>query len=271
MAVRKVIAGKDKGLKRMAEETSVFKNKTLLIVAVVIAIVVAILYNWRIEQVRRAGEGETIKVLKLRNSVASGEVLSVDDLEEVSIETRFAGNMGSLVKATRQEIAGSKLTQAVKGGEYLFWSQIGGDRAQNPSHTLESKCVAFTLPISNPPGMFLSIGDKIELIGQLAIPGEGLQSCRIIEGVKVLAIGGVTTRTKRIGGKSRKLSRGNQRNYRTVTIEVTRDAALRLDAILSHVREPVRINVLPPSDYADINIKPKVSPRLRNLGVKKNR
>ena len=253
----------------MAEQSPPVQNKTLLIVAVVVALVVVIIHNWHISQVRRAAKGETIKLLAFTRNIKAGERIDESDLKVQEVETRFAEGLGDVVKESPGQVRGYTLNQPVQLDLFVRWSHILGDPSNRPSRGIREKMEGFTLPVDprSAPGTILSVGDRVALIGHLAVRGGRARAYRIIEGVKVLEIGGLAGRSRRVGGGARRSGEQGQRSYRSLTIEVTDQTALQLHDVLSHVQGSVRVVVLSPSESDRFGDKPEVLDALRGLGA----
>ena len=62
----------------MAEQAPAIQSKRLLVVALILAGVVVFIYNVHVNQVRKAGRGKMIQLLKFRRDMDSGEEEEVD-------------------------------------------------------------------------------------------------------------------------------------------------------------------------------------------------
>ena len=241
----------------MAEQAPPARNKTLLLVALLLGGLAVVIYLFHIHQVRNASRGETKYVLVFRRTIPAGDAIEEKDLAIQRIETQYANSLGDVVaEGAEREVDGSRLEavgrvvqQDVSRGQWLRWSHITGRSGKAPSYSIRKGMEAFTLAIDprTAPGTILSVDDRVVLIGKISVKGQPPKSYRIIEGVRVLAIGGVAgyaeKRTSRRGG----LMRRGQRSYRSLTVEVTPEIAEKLDAVLSHVQGSVRVTVLSPN------------------------
>ena len=241
------------------EQAPAVQNKGLLITALVLGLLVVLVYNWHIGEVRRAGIGETVMLLAPKRSLEPGEKLDPKDLRIIRVETHFREGIGSNVVSgtTPEELKDEVLSRGVQRGRFLRWGDITGHQEQAMSEVLRKDMEAFTLKIesSESPGQMLRQGDRIVVMGTLAIGGKAPKSFRIIEGVKVVSVGGLavagTAGRTRSGSSARAM-----RSYRSIGIQVDRDTALQLHNIVPLVIGNLRVNVLSPKDKGNKYVDP---------------
>ena len=252
----------------MAEETPAVRNKGLLITALVLAALVVVIYNWHVAKVRSEAEGETVRLLMFSRNMEAGEPIGDGDLVIRKFEKRISTGLGDVVEGNEpSDFRLSVVQQPVPLGDWLRWSHIRGEQTRRASGAIRPGTESFTIAVEPrmAPGTICSVGDKVVLLGKISLGGAPLKSYRIIEGVRVLAIGGVGTQPPPVPGKRRSVRRTGQRSYRSLTIETTPETALQLDNVLSHVQGPLRINVLSPADDQNTSEKPRVAETLRKL------
>ncbi|HUU60089.1 MAG TPA: hypothetical protein VMZ50_11140, partial [Phycisphaerae bacterium] len=102
------------------------------------------------------------------------------------------------------------------------------------------------------------------LIGIISLGSQPPQSYRIIESVRVFAIGGQGVKETVQTARGFKITDRGQRSYRSITVEVPPTESLVLNDVLSHVSGGVRVLLLP-SDYKPGGKPGQVSKELRNL------
>jgi len=240
----------------MAEQAPPARNTTLLLIALLLGGVVVAIYLFNIRQVRRSSRGQTKYVLVFRRTIPAGDAIEEKDLEIRRIETQYADSLGDVVTGDTERLVdgyrpakGSVLQQDVSRDQWLRWSHITGLSGKAPSHAIRKGREAFTLAIDprTAPGTILSVDDRVVLIGKISVKGRPLKSYRILEGVRVLAIGGVAGHAQEKTRRRSSLTRRGQRSYRSLTLEVTQEIAEQLDAVLSHVQGSVRVTVLSPN------------------------
>ena len=69
----------------MAEETQGVQNKGLLLIALILGLVVAVVYNLHIAQVKRAQRGTMVHLLRYRRAMEAGDVVKADDVDRKSV------------------------------------------------------------------------------------------------------------------------------------------------------------------------------------------
>lgn len=254
----------------MAEDKPGVKNKGLLIASVVVGLIVVLLYNYQINQVRKAGRGESVEVLAFTQSRDAGERIEKGFFKRVRVDLDFIDGLGDVINLrdnSESEIIGEKLKVRVQAGLFLRWGHIQGYQGERASATIRDGMESFTVDIDPrlAPGMMLSIGDNVALLGIVRVQGKKTGTRRIIEPVRVLAIGGVTAKT--LSGRSirNKPTGVAQRTFRSLVIEVMPDTAVRLNNILTHVEGPIRVDVLSPNASGWGSDKPKILQELRDL------
>ena len=253
------------------QESQTVKNKGLLVTAVVLGVLVVFVYNWHISSVRDAGIGEKVKMLVFNRTMEAGEKIEMSDLEVKPVETHFMESIGSNVifGVTPKELEGEVLSQKVQRGRFLRWDDILGHGQKSPTHLLDEGTESFQISIQprESPGQMLRVGDRIVLLGVLAPPGKKVSTYRIIEGVKVVSIGGMAASPTTGRNKPGERRYGSiMRSYRTIGIQVTPETATELNNVLTHLLRDLRIDVMAHKDKKKfVEKKIEVTPELRGL------
>ena len=233
------------------EQSSGVQNKGLLITALVLGVLVVLVYNWHIGQVRQAGIGETVELLVLKRNMESGEKVEDTDLKVVRTETHFKEGIGQNVIFNTKpgDLKDEVLSRRVLRGRFLRWEDFVGHEPDPNSEGLEEGKESFQITIEprESPGQMLRVGDRVALLGILALGGgKPLKTYRILDGAKVVSIGGIasgptrtTSRTRGSSGYTRA-----QRTYRTIGIELDKKTVLKLNDVLTRLVGSLRIDVL---------------------------
>lgn len=246
------------------------KNKGLLVTALILGVVVVLVYNWHINQVRQAGIGETVRMLAPKRSMEAGEKLEVSDLKVISVETNFKDGLGSnfIFNTRPEELKDEELSRRVQRGRFLRWDDILGHGTLSPAENLSKGMESFQISIEprESPGQMLRVGDRVVLMGVLAPPGMPVTTYTIIKGVKVVSIGGMAGDT----GGSRAGARSGytrvMRSYRTLGIEVRPETAVALSNIMTHLLGQLRVDVISHKNKSDyVKKKILVLPELSKL------
>ncbi len=240
-------------------------SKQLLLVAIILAAIVAVIYNVRITQIQSASKGETVELIRVVRDMQAGEKIRPKDVETVEVSAEFVKGLDNYMKADEMDTAlTSTLYQPVLKGRWLKYEHTVSTARPNPSQRIRPGMVTYTLAIDprQGPGEILSVGDRVSVLGMLVVGDKPLQAYRIIEDLKVIEIGGVTF-SDRLARPGKRQKTG-QRQYRKITVEVTADVSLQLANVLSHVRGNVWLEVRNPTAGSRIK-KPQINSKLRDL------
>jgi hypothetical protein len=104
----------------------------------------------------------------------------------------------------------------------------------------------------------------VNIVGVLAIQGSTLKHMRIIEGVRVLAIGGAGLMEAKGGERASKAAPA--RNYRNITVELAKDVSLEFKNVLTHVSGDCSIELLS-SRVAKSPAFGRINPLLKDLAA----
>jgi len=241
----------------MAEEAPGIQNKGLLLVAIVLAAIVVGVYKWRMWAMESAREGDKVKVLRVRTNMDAGARLTEKDLYIVEVDAKELPNLGNIVTADKiNSVKAYALVGPVKKDQFLYWQNLlGGGEDYSP---IEPGMVGKTLTVDPKctPGELLRVGAKVNVLGMLPRPEGGMASQRIIEGLKVLAIGGKMGRgTEMPTGKSAYGEYGIQ-TYQMITVMVTPEVSLQLDNIKTWVQGEFGLELANPTEGPDRRGRP---------------
>jgi len=106
------------------------------------------------------------------------------------------------------------------------------------------------------------------LVGLLPM-GSSLKTFRIMEGVRVLAIGGEGIQPSR-GVDDPAPSRRAARSYRSITVEVSKDVSLEFANVLTHVSGSPWVELISSRDRSDRNFG-RINPLLKDLAKQPSR
>ncbi len=244
---------------------SPFASKQLLVVALVLAAIVAVIYNVRIVQIRSESKGDTIELIYVVRDMQAGEKIRPKDIETVEVSAEVAKRLDNYMTSNDMDTAlANTLYQPVLKGRLLKSEHMYTSTRDNPSEKIKSGMVTYTLKIDprQGPGEILSVGDRVSVLAMLTVGSKPLQAYRIIKDVKVIEIGGVTFSDQL--ARPGKRQKTGQRQYRKITVEVSPDVSLQLANVLSHVRGNVWLEVRNPTAGKPTG-KPQINSQLRNL------
>jgi len=228
-----------------AEEVPQFRNKGLLLVAVILGGVVVIIYHVHINRVRASLEGKRIMLLKYTRSMTAGEKIDRKDLIEESIRRDDAMALGNVMESENQSFAvGRRLRLGVNQGEWVQWNHVTG-RPQGMAKEIGEGMVGIVLQLDarTSPGPLCRPGDRVNILGRLQIsPDQPPRIFRIIQNVEVLSTGAET-----IIGETMEVDRRTPGSYRSVAIEVTKEVSKQLYTLFYMAQGSLWLEVLPPN------------------------
>ncbi|HOF17401.1 MAG TPA: RcpC/CpaB family pilus assembly protein [Phycisphaerae bacterium] len=233
----------------MEDKAPTIRNKWLLLTALALGAVVVILYNYHIAAVRMEARGDNVVVLRYTRLMNPGEKIAEKEIEEVEIPRWVARGMANVVeKKDKEAILDKNVNQRVSKGDYVYWTHTTRDDGTRPSTLIAEGMVAFPVQI-NPlesPGTILRAGDRVTLIGRLNVEGQPEKSYVIVQAVKVLGVGGKGPEEVEGDPARRTAGDGGQRAYRSIMIEMLPDESVKLQDVLTHVKNNPRVLVRNP-------------------------
>jgi len=244
-----------------AEETPGIQNKGLLVVAAVLGLVVVVIYNIHIQDVRKAGRGKTVALLQYARDLEGGETLTRKDIELVRVPKESAQPLGNVVDEDNKDYAvGSKINQDVQKGQWVLWGHVTAGRPRRPLQPKKGwVAVSVEVDPKTVPGELVWVGSRVNIVAMLPVRGQPPSAKRVIEAVRVLAVGGRTYTNESGSRKQRPAT-----SYRAITIEVKKDVSLKLQNVLSHKSGNIRLELRNPDDSLPPGAE-EISPELESL------
>jgi len=249
------------------EPVPAFYNKKLLVVALVLAAIVVVVYQVHINQVRKAGQPQRVTLLQYLRDMAAEEIIDRKYLEERTAEQSVAVALRDPVEAGKiDDILGEQLNHPVQRGDWVHYSDVTKFNVRKPSAKLGKGRVAMTIPVdpSRTPGEMLRTEDRVDLLGRLSVNNQPTKTYRIIQGLKVLAIGG-RWEEEELSAEPARRAAAALRSYGSVTVEVLPKTSEQLADVLSRVEGRCWIDLRNSSDKPTESDM-QVNPELRNLG-----
>jgi len=214
----------------MAEEQNAGgQNLWLLLVSLGLGLIVVVIYNVHIWNVRNSYKGQQIELISLARDVDRGERLRAEDLEVRTVPKQYQESLGTVVMGDDLSFAiGQQVNTSLEKGRWLLYDYITGGGDPNPVKLkVGHVAVGVTLDTKKIVGDILHPNDRVNVFG--SING---RMYWILKGVTVLAVGG--------GGDNAKLEKASTsarapRSYNSITIELREEVALQLQNLLTHV------------------------------------
>ncbi len=245
-------------------EATPAQNWRTLLIAILLGLVVAVIYNVHIRQVRQEGKGDLVTVLKVNKDLNVGDQLKPEFIDDVQVRAEFAKDMKMLLKSDESYVKDAKrvLNVPLKRDAYLTWDLMEQiDMSRRPSASISEGMVAVPMQLDPKglPGELLRPGDHVNIIGIVNVGGK-LATYRIIEGVRVLEVGYRVEKDKSAGG-ARAMDVGLT-NYREIGIELSLATSLEFKSVLTHAMN-VSVEVRNPEDKFPAN--PQINKDLKAL------
>jgi len=236
----------------MPEEAPAVQNWRLLIVACVLGLVVMVVYNLHISKVRRESQKEQVTAFRYDRNLDSGDVVADEDLIRVKIPRDFAESIGRLLEEDEKDTlaVNQKISRDVSKDDFAMAGHFTMIGQTGPAYDLDQDKVQITIPVDSKkaPGRVLRIGNHVNILGMLPTKQGTYKMYRIIEWLKVVAIGGQTDRRAASGSGSRNTAESGVRSYSTITVEVNRrepDVSLQWGNLQTYLRGPAVIEICP--------------------------
>ena len=226
----------------MAEEQNAGgQNLWLLLVSLGLGLVVVVIYNVHIYNVRTAARGKTILCLAVKRDLADGDIIKDEDLDTRVIPKQYEESLATVVRGADREFAvGQSVNQPIEKGRWLLWEHITGGVVGPTGGKPRKGHVATAIAIDSrlSPGDILVPNDRVNILGQI-----GGKVYRIIKGVRVLAVGGRGDE----GGANTKVRVGKApTSYRSVTVEMPEDISPKWANVHTHVNGDCWVEIIPP-------------------------
>ena len=220
----------------MAEEIPAIRNKKLLVVALILAAIVVVIYNVHITQVRKAGRGQMVDLLKFRNDMDTGQVVTKKNIRVEQVDRMYYKSLGNVVARKDYDlVVGSVMNQSARKDQFVKYAHVTATEGGGPASRLGKNMVAVSLEIDprNVPGDILRVYDRVNILAKLSVSKGRLKTYRVIKSVRVLAVGGRGEQTKRISNRGARTA-SMPRSYRSITVEIPEKISLELSNVLSH-------------------------------------
>ena len=235
----------------MPEEAPAVQNWRLLIVACVLGLVVMVVYNLHIGKVRKGSQKEQVTAFRYSRNLDVGDVVTDDDLTRVQIAKDFAESIGRLLEENEKDTlaVNQRINRDVSKDDFATTGHFTIEESPGPAAGLDEDSVQITIPVDSKkvPGRVLRIGNHVNILGMLPSKAGPYKIYRIIEWLKVVAIGGQTDRKAASGG-GRSTAESGVRTYNTITVEMRRkdpDVSLMWGNLQTYLRGPAIIEICP--------------------------
>ena len=252
----------------MPEEAPAVQNWRLLIVACVLGLVVMVVYNLHISKVRRGTQKEQVTAFRYDRNLDYGDIVADEDLIRVKIPRDFAEGLGRLLEENEKDTLAvdRKIYRDVSKDDFAMPGHFTRVKNAGTSESLKPDMVHMTISVDSKkaPGRVLRIGNHVNILGMLPTKQGTYKMYRIIEWLKVVAIGGQTDRRGSSGGRKDTAEQG-VRSYNNITVNVKRtkpDVSLQWHNLETYLRGPAVIEICPSEHPPRDDVKGKIAEEL---------
>jgi len=183
--------------------------------------------------------------------IRAGEIVRAEDIIMVQIRKGFAECIGNLLTLEDSDIIAvdKRIYRDVSKDEFVTTKHFERPNDLRPDYDTPEGEVQITIRVDpeKTSGTVLRIGYHVNILGMLPTKEGAYKTYRIIEWLKVVAIGGHTGRTDSLGGSATTAKRG-ARPYKTITVEVQRkdpDVSLQWSNLQTYLQGPATIEICP--------------------------
>ena len=255
----------------MPEEAPAVQNWRLLVVACVLGLVVMVVYNLHISKVRRGSQKEQVTAFRYDRNLDTGDTVADEDLIRVQIPRDFAESIGRLLEEDEKDTlaVNQKINRDVSKDDFAMAGHFSNTPSIGPAGGLTVDEVQITIAIDSKktPGKALRIGNYVNILGVLPTKQGTYMTYRIVEWLKVVAIGGQTNQRSTSGG-SRNTAALGVRAYSTITVEVKRrnpDLSVEWSNLETHLRGPAIIEIAPSKHPPKKGMEGVIAPELKEF------
>jgi len=219
----------------------------VLVAGMALAAMAGIFLYWRFQEARfRNRIGRPVSLLRFERDMAQGERIDLDrDLSMANVSRNLADGLGDVVViGTADEMKmyrGETLNRNVAKGQFLTVSMLVRAAKPPPWDSMRSPTnVAVEIRLSTPSGL-LRPGDRVNLIAR--VPGKDgrVRPVRVIEDVRVLAVGGRAHDGAEIEEDANSPSPWV---WGRITIELTPQDSLDLHKVLAYLDQGLSVELL---------------------------
>ncbi len=240
----------------MAEESQGVQNKWLLVVAAILGIIVAIVYNVDRNRAIRIAEGAKKRVLVYKVDIKANQRVPAKNLTVRTVDAKTIETMNLMTEKDMGAIVNQPIRQDVKQNDYVAWSHVTRSPEENPSYSIsnDDDMVRISVPIDSvtSPGRDLRPNDRINLVGLFeVVPGKP-SSYWAVANVRVLEAGGIGVKDVGAQAAGKNAPRGS-RSYRAVALEVPLGVHLKLVNLTTHLLGSFQVQVRSPGAVYSID------------------
>ncbi len=232
----------------MAEKTQGVQNLWLLATAIVLGLLAVVIYNVHISAIRDERKSQTEKVLTVAQDIRKGQSLKDSFLIEEEIFRDKGGAWEKHVLASRRDslIKGKKpVFVTLRRGEYLMECHLTRPDQTDVAGVLRPGMVGKTISVASDesPGDLLRADGYIDLLGIFQTKEGRFETIRILEGVRVVSVGGTRPNLDDVRHNARAVK--PLTNFRKIMLEVAPDISTKLANLETHCVGEFMLDIVP--------------------------
>ncbi len=249
----------------MADQTSGSRNWQLLLLACGLGIVVMVIYNLHIAQIKKASQGREVTVYVYANDLDPGDRIGGKSLAKKRIPYEYVERLGNL--ATEKDVdsfAANTVKERVVKGWFARWEHVSESASGGLGLKFPPGHVAVVVPLNGriQPGKVLRIGGWVNLIGRFSPDGRVSKMYRIIEGLRVAGIGGEDGRL--VSNRGSRGAKTRIRSYSSICVFMPKAVSLQWGNLKTHLqRGQAEIEVVSASEVS--GNASRINPKLAGL------
>lgn len=233
----------------MAEE--MLWNKKLLVISLILGVAaVALFYLYDTLQRQRV-EGDTIQFLRWKRDMNPSDEVARTDVEVFDVSRRTQAAYEGVLQNSDTDwalVVNNRVNHSVRRTQPVRYADIMGTGAPPPADRISMGMRAYPIqvdPLSTGGGM-LRVNDRVDLVGLVSLKGK-TRAYILIENLRVLGVGGRGEAADLPGDEPSRRDPG-QMVYRSITVEVAPEIALKLTELLPRVQGKLSVVQRRPDD-----------------------
>jgi len=254
----------------MPEEAPAVQNWRLLIFACLLGLVVMVVYNIHIGKVRAGLDVEMVTAYRYDRNLEVGDKVADEDLIRIEIPRKTAESIGRLLEENEKDTlaVNQKINRDVSKSDFAMTGHFTTENLNDSAGLIGDDKVLVTVQVDakKAPGKVLRIGNHVNIMGMLPTKEGTYKTYRIIEWLKVVAIGGQVER-----GGSMSSAEGGVRNYKSITVEMRRkepDVSMAWSNLETYLRGSAFIEICPSRQIPSKGVAGVINPELVSFTTK---
>lgn len=250
---------------------SPFQNRTLVLVAVLLAVAAFVLNFFYYSRLIREQQRGAFDILAAAADLRADTPLDERDVEFIRVPGVFRDRLQNVIKGEEfRQVRGNTIKRPVARGQVLFWEYLSPDLAESPARLVDPRYRGVTIQIDSAttPLALLRPGGYVDLVGAVKMPDGLPRTMTIIEYVRVLATGSELV----LPEAEDQRRRARPGTFRDITLQLRPEDGEKLRAIEAHLEgRRFVVHVRNPADdatrFGKGAFNPDLSALIGNIGA----